>query len=83
MAEDEDTALIPRQLDSLQKAGLNKEQINIVVHNLDKMHSTRIIARESIEIVVNNPVKDEKFQSEFFTNPPITIKQILTQNEVM
>lgn len=74
--DEETTALTGGQLGTLQKSGLNKEQINIVVHNLDKILSSRQITRESVEIVVHNLVKDEKFQREFFTNPLIAIEKL-------
>ena len=69
--------LTRNQVSSLESAGLSKDQINIVVHNLDKLLSANKITKESIEIVVHNLVKDEKFQRSFFANPSNAILEII------
>ena len=75
MAEDEQTALTGGQLATLQRSGLNKEQIKIVVHNLEKAISSRVIPKTSVEIVVHNLVSNEKYRKGFFSNPQDYIRE--------
>ena len=75
MAEEETTALTGGQVTTLQKSGLNREQISIVVHNLEKALSSRLIPKTSVEIVVHNLVSDEKYRKGFFSNPQEYIRE--------
>lgn len=64
------------QIGKLERAGLSKEQINIVVHNLDKYISTKKITRESVEIVVHNLVSNQSFKRDFFANPLVALDKL-------
>lgn len=70
------------QIKNLKSAGLTQEQISIVVHNLDKAISTRVITKERVEIVVHNIVNDTGFRREFFTNPIIAIEGLESKTGV-
>ena len=84
MAEEETTALTGGQLTTLQKSGLNKEQIKIVVHNFEELLATRKIMQDSVDIVVHNIVKDESLQKEFLSNPQTAVDKIMgSYDEVM
>ena len=63
------------QIQDLSRAGLRKEQIEIVVHNLEEAINSKIIGRETVAIVVHNLVNDEAYRRQFFTNPQNFIKE--------
>jgi len=63
------------QIASLQKAGLNKDQIDIVVNNLEKSLKAKIISTRSISIIVQNLVNDKLYRQKFFANPQEFIKE--------
>ncbi|HUY01596.1 MAG TPA: hypothetical protein VMV49_18675 [Candidatus Deferrimicrobium sp.] len=65
--------LTTQQLTSLEKAGLKKDQINIIVHNLEDLVKSRKISTSTVEIIVHNIVKDTTFRQRFFKNPKETI----------
>lgn len=63
------------QLTSLQKVGLKKDQIGIIVHNLEKSIAGRVIKRDMVSIIVHNLVNNERYRKQFFTNPQKMIEE--------
>ncbi|MHA1650549.1 MAG: hypothetical protein ACTSYB_10190 [Candidatus Helarchaeota archaeon] len=57
------------QLNELTKAGLKKDQIDVVIRNLEELLNKKVVVREVVDIVVNKLVKDEKFRELFFKDP--------------
>ena len=57
------------EVQALTAAGFSKEEISIVVHNLDKLLSANKLNKEDIKIVVHNLVKDVNFKREFLRDP--------------
>jgi hypothetical protein len=61
------------QEDALLKAGIKKDQIGIIVHNLEdgiKAKSTALV-----EIIVHNLVGSEEYRKKFFSNPKALIME--------
>ncbi len=61
--------LTSNQISSLERAGLKKDQINIVVHNLDKLVSSNKITDRDVQTAVDKLSMDAEFQSSFFREP--------------
>ena len=51
----------------LTRAGLNREQVSIVVHNLDAIIAAGF-SQEEVSIVVHNLVADEAFRAAFLAD---------------
>ena len=68
--------LTSSQISSLERAGLKKDQINIVVHNLDKLVSSNKITDRDIQTAVDKLANDNNFQRTFFTNPLIALDKL-------
>ena len=61
--------LTSTQISSLERAGLKKEQINIVVHNLEELVSSNKITSRDVQTAVDKISMDRNFQETFFRNP--------------
>jgi len=68
--------LTSSQISSLERSGLKKDQINIVVHNLDKLVSSNKITDRDVQTAVDKLANDNNFQRTFFTNPLIALDKL-------
>jgi hypothetical protein len=53
----------------LEKAGLNKDQISIIVHNFDPLIEKNLLGPRTTEKFLNNLVNDSKWRMSFLKNP--------------
>ena len=67
--------LSKEQNNALEKAGIKREQVKIVVHNLEELIKARKVNKAVVEIVVHNLVSSETFRGKFFKNPKEAIME--------
>ncbi len=67
--------LSKEQNNALEKAGIKKEQVKIVVHNLEELIKAKKVNKAVVEIVVHNLVSSEAFRKKFFNNPKESIME--------
>ena len=67
--------LSKEQNSALEKAGVRKDQVKIVVHNLEEFIKVRKVGKEVVGIVVHNLVNDEAYKAKFFANPKEAIME--------
>ena len=53
----------------LEKAGLNSDQISIVVHNFDPLIEKNLLGPKTTEKFLNNLINDTKWRDQFFKDP--------------
>ncbi|MHA1230246.1 MAG: hypothetical protein ACTSPQ_06330 [Candidatus Helarchaeota archaeon] len=57
------------KIDLLRKIGLSSKEIDIVMKNIDDLLNTKQIDDKTVEIVINNLIKDSDYRKQFFTDP--------------
>jgi hypothetical protein len=75
--------LSKEQNNALDKAGIKKEQVKIVVHNLEELINAKKVNKAVVEIVVHNLVSSEAFRGmNNKNNDAISMPAIVSIGEV-
>ena len=63
------------QNNALLKAGIKKDQISIIIRNLEELINAKKVNKAVVEIVVHNLVSSKEYPKKFFANPKEAIME--------